>query len=313
MTQPATERKIVLVTRKTRLDDLIARFNTEDQARFYIEHLGSDFADYQHEDHNYKAALSRCEQLLARLGRIHVLDRVYLPNYVFGPQDFVVVLGQDGLVANTVKYLDGQPLVGVNPDPARWEGILVPFVVSQMPAVMEGTMAGRRPLKPVTMAMATLNTGHVLLGVNDLFVGARTHVSARYTIKAAGREERHSSSGVIISTGLGSSGWLRSVLAGASGIASAAAGRDPGPRPSSEFPWDADHLVFSVREPWPSKTSGASITFGKVTREEPLVIVSQMPENGVVFSDGIEADFVEFNAGTSATVGISPKKGLLVS
>ncbi len=106
---------------------------------------------------------------------------------------------------------------------------------------------------------------------------------------------------------MGSSGWLRSVLAGASGIAAASAGHEAVPRRASEFPWDAEYLVFSVREPWPSKTSGASITFGKVTRESPLVLVSQMPENGVVFSDGIEADLVEFNAGTSATVsGLTP-------
>ena len=312
MTQPRTEQKIVLVTRKTRLDDLIARFNTEDQARFYVEHLGSDFADYQQEDRNYKAALSQCERLLARIGRIQVLDRVYLPNFVFGPNDWVVALGQDGLVANTLKYLDGQPLVGVNPDPARWEGILVPFSVGQLSAVVEGLIVGKRPLKQVTMAMAAFNTRHVLLGVNDIFVGARTHISARYTIKAAEHEEQHSSSGVIISTGLGSSGWLRSVLAGASGIA-AALGQASAPRPPSEFPWDAEYLVYSIREPWPSKRTGAAITFGKVTREAPLVLVSQMPENGVVFSDGIEADFIEFNAGTSATVGISPKKGLLVS
>ncbi len=311
--QPASENKIVLVTRKTRLDDLIARFNTEDQARFYIEHLGADFGDYQHEDRNYREALSSCERLLAQIGRLQVIDRAYLPNYVFGPRDIVVALGQDGLVANTLKYLDGHPLVGVNPDPARWEGILVPFSVRQLPQVVGGVLRGVHRLKPVTMALATFNTGQVLLGVNDLFIGARSHVSARYTIQAGERQERHSSSGVIVSTGLGSTGWLRSVLAGARAIAAIAGGGQGDGRSPSAFAWDAEYLVFSVREPWPSKTTGASITFGRVSPDEPLVIASHMPENGVVFSDGIEADFIEFNAGTSATIGIAPKHGLLVA
>ena len=31
-------------------------------------------------------------------------------------EDIVVVVGQDGLVANTLKYLQGQPVIAVNPD-----------------------------------------------------------------------------------------------------------------------------------------------------------------------------------------------------
>lgn len=122
-----TENKIILVTRRTRLDDLIARFNTEDQARFYVEHLGADFSDYQLEDRRYKQAVRDVENLLARLGRVQRLDRAYVPNFVFGEKDTVVALGQDGLVANILKYLDHQPLIGVNPDPGRWEGALLPF------------------------------------------------------------------------------------------------------------------------------------------------------------------------------------------
>jgi NAD kinase len=311
--RPATENKIVLVVRRTRLDELIARFNTEDQARFYVEHLGADFADYRLEDQVYKKALQQVEASLGRIGRLHVLNRTYLPNYVFGAQDTVVALGQDGLVANILKYLDGQPVFGVNPDPARWEGVLVQFAAEELEGAVQGVMTGRGHLKRVTMAEAALNTGHVLLGVNDIFIGARTHTSARYMIRTAQREEQHSSSGIIVSTGLGSTGWLRSVLAGASGIVSSASGHEVRLEEPTEFPWDAEFLRFSVREPWPSRVTGARVTFGKITHEEPLVLLSQMPENGVIFSDGIEADFVEFNSGTTATIRIASKKGLLAS
>ena len=40
------DRKIVLIVRETRLDELKARFNTVQQAQFYVEHLGADFSDY---------------------------------------------------------------------------------------------------------------------------------------------------------------------------------------------------------------------------------------------------------------------------
>jgi NAD kinase len=307
-----TENKIILVTRKTRLDELIARFNTEDQARFYIQHLGADFDDYQQEDRTYKGSVQVTERVLSRLGRVQVVDRAFIPNFIFGATDTLVVLGQDGLVANVLKYLDRQLVIGVNPDPARWEGALLHFTVPELEGLVPEVFQGKRPVRRVTMAEVHLNTGQSLYGVNDLFIGPRSHTSARYTIQTGERTEDQSSSGVIVSTGLGSTGWLRSILAGATGIAAAVSGKPAQARKERSFGWDADYLYFSVREPWPSKNSAADITFGKITPDNPLRLWSQMPENGIIFSDGIEADFLQFTAGTQATIGVAPKKGHLV-
>lgn len=307
-----TENKVVLVVRRTRLDDLIARFNTEDQARFYVEHLGADFSDYQLEDRTYKAALRESVRMLSEHGRVQVIDRSFVPNFIFGPHDTVVALGQDGLVANVLKYLNGQSLVGVNPDPKRWEGVLLPFSVRDLGKLMPSVFSGKRPVHEVSMAEVVLNNGQVLLGVNDLFIGARTHTSARYTIQSDGRCENQSSSGIIVSTGLGSTGWLRSIFAGAAGISYALTGGTDKRAGDAAFAWDADYLCFSVREPWPSKTSSAEITFGTVTAGSPLILVSLMPENGVIFSDGVETDFLQFNSGSEATIRVADKKGVLV-
>ncbi len=311
--QRLTDNKIVLVVRRTRLDELIARFNTREQARFYVEHLGADFSDYEQEDETYRRARRATESSLRRLGLLQVLDRDFLTNFIFGPADTVVVLGQDGLVANVLKYLNGQPVVGVNPDPARWEGVLLPFEVSDLELLVPEVFASKRPLNAVTMAEAKLNTGETLLGVNDLFIGPRSHTSARYTIQSGARTETHSSSGIIVSTGLGSTGWLRSVLAGATGIASSLSGHAVRVEDKGSFAWNAEYLYFSVREPWPSKASAAGMTFGKVTPRKPLVLVSQMPEHGVIFSDGIESDFLHFNSGTQAVIGLAATKGNLVA
>ena len=306
-----TENKIILVTRRTRLDELIARFNTLEQARFYIERLGADFSDYHTEDQGYKAAVRATEHRLGRLGRVQVLDRAYVPNFIFGAADTVVVLGQDGLVANVLKYLDGQVAIGVNPDPARYEGVLVPFRPAELDQLVPEVFAGRRAIRRITMAEARLNTGETLYGVNDLFIGPRSHTSIRYRIGIGGRVEDQSSSGIVVSTGLGSTGWLRSILAGARGIAGVLAGdslRLPAPE---SFAWDAEYLYFSVREPWPSRTSAAEIAFGQITTATPLVLVSQMAEGGVIFSDGIEADCVRFDAGTRATIQVATRQGRL--
>jgi NAD kinase len=306
-----TENKIILVVRTTRLEELIARFNTMEQAKFYIEHLGSDFSDYEAEHRTYWEAVRDTEQQLRELGRVQVLDRAFLTNFVFGPEDAVVVLGQDGLVANTLKYVDERPVVAVNPDPRRWDGVLLPFKVRDVRAIVTELFAGMRGVREITMAQAVLNNGQTLYGVNDLFIGQRTHVSARYEICIEGKQEQQSSSGLIVSTGLGSSGWLKSVLAGARGIGNAF-GNTFATEELDDLRWESDHLYYSVREPFPSKATGASLVFGKVTKMDPLKLLSQMPENGVIFSDGIEADYLEFNSGTRALVSVADRKGRLV-
>ena len=310
--EPVTENKIVLVVRNTRIDDLTARFNTLSQAQFYVEHLGADFSDYLAEHDRYYKVVRHAEEQLRRLGRVHVLRRSFLPNFVFGGSDTVVAIGQDGLVANTVKYLSGQRVIGVNPDPGRWDGVLLPFTVNDLPKVVPEVWADRRPTKKVTMAQAILNDGQSLYAVNDLFIGPRSHTSARYVVQVGKRQEIQSSSGIIVSTGVGSTGWLSSVLAGAIGIASQVAEVETSSPNRGKLAWDSPALFFSVREPFPSKATGVSLVFGEITRSEPMTLVSQMPDYGVIFSDGIESDFLEFNSGARATITVADKQGNLV-
>ena len=307
-----TETKIILVVRATRLADLKAKFATKSQARFYVNSLGADFGDYESEDTSYQNAITKAQQSLGELGRVQIVQRSFLPNFVFGPEDIIVVLGQDGLVANTLKYLSGQPLVGVNPDPKRWDGQLLPFQIGDLNQVMREILRGGRKTHEVTMAEAKLNTGLSLCGVNDLFIGLKSHGSARYRIATGGKAENHSSSGVIVSTGLGSTGWFKSLITGAAGVARASGKASGAASPDTRFPWESDYLFFTVREPFPSNTTGTSLIFGKVTPEQPLVLESHMGENGVIFSDGIEQDFLEFNSGTKATISLAQRKGHLV-
>lgn len=305
-----TERRLIIVVRPTRLDELVARFNTIGQARFYVESLGADFTDYVAEHEHYRNALRQTEDALREIGRVHRLQRVHVPSYLFGPTDVVVVLGQDGLVANTLKYLDGQAIVGVNPDPARWDGVLLPFAPRDVGAIVRDHLAERRQIGEIVMAQAALNDGQELFAVNDLFVGPRSHVSARYVLAVGERQERQSSSGIIVSTGLGSTGWMRSIYAGWAGMNAALLGTKPSFE--NRFAWNAAELRFCVREPFPSRNSQAELVFGRVVGAETMHITSLMPENGTIFSDGIEADCLAFNSGAIATIGIANRRGLIV-
>lgn len=314
MSRRLYDRKIIIIKRKSRLKELIYRFNTVEQARFYIEHMGSDFSDYLQEDKMYEEALLHVNLELERLGRVQVLEREFVPNFIFDPTDIVVVVGQDGLVANTMKYLDNQLLIGVNPDPVRWDGVLLPFRPSQAAEVVAECIKGNSQIQKVTMAKAELNDGQVIYGVNDLFIGQKTHVSSRYHITYGKKEENQSSSGIIISTGLGSTGWLKSILKGAVGIVKSNMPNTSGIDEirGVQTSWDMDCLYFTVREPYESKSTGAEIVFGSVSEKMPLTITSQMPENGVIFSDGMESDYLGFHSGITARISVAEKCGHLV-
>jgi hypothetical protein len=257
-------------------------------------------------------------------------------------------LGPDGLVINTGKYLNAQPILAINPDPLRIDGVLIPFSIEDAKRKIDKILSGSYNCTNISMAKATLNDGQTIYGVNDLFIGASSHVSFRYKIKHGKKLENQSSSGIIVSTGAGSTGWLKSVLTGANGIWHSYSGKA---QPSlnkkqiktaeqiqiqsnqnnndiqnqvfdaigtrfeidPSFPWDAKKLCFSIREPFPSKVSKANILFGDILEGEKLVIESNMPTGGIIFSDGIENDFLEFNSGKTAEIALAEKYTRLIT
>lgn len=301
---------VIVVTGKTRLEQLIDRFNTKAQARFYIEHSGGDFEEYESEHDAFRASLDLVLRAASKHAKMKLIERKFLPNFLFSQRDIVVALGQDGLVANAAKYVGELPLIGVNPDPKRNDGILLPFTSHTFEPCLVNVLEDRFASKHVTMAQASTNDGQVLLAFNDLFIGPASHTSARYKISYGAKTETQSSSGLIVSTGAGSTGWLSSVVNMSNGIHSAF-------QPSSgkielKMNWEEDRLVFIVREPFRSNHSQISLSAGFITKKQSLILESNMPFNGVIFSDGIESDFLQFNAGCKVEITLAKQKANIV-
>jgi hypothetical protein len=296
--------RVVLVTRKTPLELLIERYGTVRQAAFDVR-IRQATLDVRSRDQG----IVRQEELHERFhdGLNQVIesippdrhrarvDRDALDRFLFAPDDLVVMVGQDGLVPNTAKYLQGQLAIGINPDPAHYDGILCPHPPSaagELIAWSETRHGAKYRVERRVMAEAQREDGQKLLALNEVFIGHRGHQSARYRIRLDRREERQSSSGVIVSTGTGSTGWAKSI--------------------SLQRKLDEDlpgveerRLACFVREPWPSLTTGAKFDFALIGPEEQLVVVSEMGEGGVVFADGIENDRIEFLDGQTLRVGIA--------
>lgn len=307
--------RIVVVTKKTSLEELIYRMNSKSQAKFYLEQNKISFTEYEQSDAQYQQAIGSIKQYLPRSIKQQFIDRDFLPTYQFSDRDLIIAIGPDGLVINTAKYLTTQPILAINPDPARIDGVLLPFTVDDLGMWLDRVLQGNAHVARVSMVKATLNDGQELYGVNDLFIGVRTHGSARYLLELGGRQEQQSSSGIIVSTGAGCTGWLRSITMGAWHVARyfRSSGSNPPSLDEIALGWESDQLWFTVREPFQSKTTQANLVFGRIDGGQELVITSHMPDHGIIFSDGIETDYLAFNSGFIARVGLAERKAHLIT
>lgn len=291
--------RVVVVTRETEYELLLARHATRGQAEFFLNERGQSLDVVEQRHRKHQQTLTEVMVAIPTDWRRNLVGRDELDRFLFEPEDLVVAVGQDGLVANTAKYLDEQLVIGVNPDKALYDGILVPFSSEEAARVLIPAMHADVDTEKRTMVQVSLDDGQILFALNELFIGHQSHQSARYRIQFAGNEERHSSSGIIVATGTGATGWARSIH------------RERHDKLALPLPTD-DRLAFYVREAFPSRATGTSLTSGLIDIHSQLEIRSEMNEGGVMFGDGIESDYLAFNWGMRATFKIAQQKLVMV-
>ncbi|KAB1073584.1 NAD(+)/NADH kinase [Methylobacterium planeticum] len=282
---PAIAPRAVFVIRDTDYELLLARHATRGQARFYLESRGQSLAEVEARHVGFHAVLGQARAAVPADWRQTLARRADLDRFLFAPEDVIVAVGQDGLVANVAKYLGAQPVIGVNPAPDLYDGVLARIAVERLGPLLPASVAGAAQVERRTMVQAVLDNGERLLALNEIFVGHRSHQSARYRIEAGGVAEDQSSSGLIIASGTGVTGWARSISE-ATHLALAIGAEEPA-------------VGYWVREPFASVATATGLRAGKLTAA-PLAVTSRMNEGGVVFADGIEQDFIAFDWGRRA-------------
>lgn len=283
--------RAVLVTRETDYERLLAVHATREQAAFFLRTRGQSLDAVVQQHEVFTAAVHTVRSSIPDTWRVSRVNRADLDRFLFGPEDIVIAVGQDGLVANLAKYLTGQPVLGVNPAPDINEGVLVPLRCRDVAKLAPAAATARVSIERRTMAQAVLDDGQTLSALNEIFIGHRSHQSARYRISLGEKSEQQSSSGVIVTTGTGATGWARSIMATTRHVLPL---KPTDPR-----------LAFFVREPWPSVATGASIAWGPLGPKDELTILSNMNDGGVVFADGVEQDRLNFDWGRTAKLKIA--------
>ncbi|KUM78927.1 NAD(+)/NADH kinase [Streptomyces griseorubiginosus] len=290
--------RAVLVHRTTEYEELVAHHGTHGQAAFFLSSRGRDIREVAERHERVRQALADVTSAIPLTWRQARVERADLDRFLFAPEDVVVVVGQDGLVANVAKYLAGQPVLGIDTEPGRNPGVLVrhrPRDTAELLAV-----AGRS-VDELTMVEAVADDTQRLVALNEIYLGAGGHQTARYRLGLEGDGgvvEAQASSGVLVGTGTGATGWLRSVWQ-----ERGARLRLPGPT--------EDRLVWFVREAWPSPATGTSLTAGELAARARLRLTVES-ERLIAFGDGMEGDALELTWGQTVEVGVCAERLRLV-
>lgn len=291
--------RAVVVHRRTELEDMLARHGSRGAAAFFLRSRGQDLALLESRHEATQAALRRVAADIPLDWRRGTVERGDLDRFLFASDDILIVVGQDGLVANVAKYLTGQPVLGINPDPAVNPGVLVPLAPTMVGDRLTLLTNGSATIEHRTMVQGRVDDTQTLLALNEIFLGHPSHQSARYTLLTPGGErERQSSSGLIAGTGTGATGWCRSIALERSSAL---------PPPSAT----ERALTWFVREAWPSPATGISHTEGTLEGDAHLTITGET-DGLVLFGDGIETDHITLAWGQQVTISVASQSLSLV-
>ncbi len=277
--------RLVVVYRETQLACLLAEHATLGAVEFCLSSRGQSITGLIQADELQRQALDETIAAAPSDWRIATVERSQLSRFLFEPDDLIAVVGQDGLVPNVAKYLSGQHVVGITPETP---GLMTRHHPTQLRALISGT--ARVSVQERISVAAVTDDGQQLRALNEVYIGDRGHQSARYDLAVEDREEFQSSSGLIVGTGTGSTGWMASLWRQS--------------RPDFALPEAASaDLAYFVREPWPSAATGTELTSGLLTGEARLHLTAR--SSLVVFGDGIERDCLHLEWGQRLTVGRS--------
>ncbi|MFD8194147.1 NAD(+)/NADH kinase [Streptomyces wuyuanensis] len=318
--------RAVIVHRTTEYEELLARHGTHGQAEFFLSSRGRSIREVAERHRRTGRALATVSAAVPPRWRRARVERADLDRFLFAPEDVVVVAGQDGLVANTAKYLAGQPVVGIDTDPGRNAGVLVRHRPDEAGRLLRAAVSRGTAVDELTMVEAVADDTQRLVALNEIYLGRPDHQTSRYRLDLdgpgtlaghsetagdtgpagvavrggsgggdgsalGGGGEVQASSGVLVGTGTGATGWLRSLWR-------ERGGSRPLPAPAEA------RLLWFVREAWPSPATGTSLVEGDLTAGRRLRLTVES-DRLVAFGDGMESDALELTWGQSVRVGVS--------
>ncbi|MCU0860393.1 MAG: NAD(+)/NADH kinase [Thermoplasmata archaeon] len=256
-------RRVLLSTKKTALEYF------KEHTDFLEDALQRrELAEIRTRHDAHYESLDRIRRILTERG-IH-FSRSYMPysEYEdFRGKDLIISVGGDGTVLNSSQYvMDRTPMLTVRSD-RKSAGVLCMVDAQDFERAIDRIIEDEFEVQDWTRVEGRFGSRR-LFALNEVFVGARHSPSmARYEIAHDGRTESQMSSGVVITTGTGSTGWYANI-----------------PGSGGSFPRTAKELRFIVREH--NLAGDYRLTEGTIEQGGSLTVRSKMNVDGCISFDG---------------------------
>jgi len=278
--------KILIVTKQSKYEYEIEKFKLTD------EELKEK---YKHEHANLNAILSSHEAQINSRTKIKEL----LPYAEMIPMNklkettsysLIISFGGDNSFTYTSHYAGDTPIIGINSDPLRSVGALCMWSSKDLEETIETILKEEYEIENWTRLKTTINDEKITSATSEYYFGEKQRKDmSRNTIEYRGKEYEQKSSGIIIATGAGSTGWYNS------------ANRFLFPE-GNTFTKTEKKAVFINTEPYAYTRKIGELYAGEIREGEKLIIHSLNDEGGTVSCDSWEE--YDFIRGKTAVIEI---------
>jgi NAD kinase len=144
-------------------------------------------------------------------------DFVYAWKNTLKPSDLegvrlVISIGGDGTALSASHYLSSQSLIAVNSAPETSVGALTTISLKELEKKLEEIKTGKHKTENLERISVFINGKNVEpIALNEVFIGnINAYLISKYKVKFNDKEEIQKSSGLIFSSGTGSTSWFKS-------------------------------------------------------------------------------------------------------
>lgn len=202
-------------------------------------------------------------------------------------KDLVIAVGGDGTFLRAAQFVDKQLLFGVNADVKSKEGFFMKANKNDFEAKLKKIIKGKAKIKKLPRLEAYINNKKIeTLALNEFFVGSsKSYHAAKYVIQIDNKKERQKSSGVLVTTPIGSYAWAKSCC-------------------NKTLPLNSKNYQFVVREPYEGQIfKNYKLKYGVLSKNKKINIISEMLD-GILIADSVGKEY-SFKNGTKATIKLS--------